>query len=211
MCSLILNPPPPLTAYLFDPPWNMQIKFSGWVLLPIGLGTNVTKVDSPLREAIKDTERRIKQDEETHMGLQAELDELTKQEAGLHATLCAHDALISQLTYLSTTITDLESHAESAKGTIGSMKKLADRLIDIARDLEDKGAMTDYQVSKKEYAAHVVCVLDMALPQFTAVGEVEGVLLELEGGDDEKGTVKEALKNEIAIVRRKLELVRMLN
>lgn len=145
------------------------------------------------------------------MGLKAELDELIKQEAGLRATLCAHDALISQLTYLSTTITDLQSRAESAKGTIGSMKRLADRLIDIARDLEDKGAMTDYQVSKKEYAAHVVCVLDMALPQFTAVGEVEGVLLVLERGDDEKETVKEALRNEIAIVRRKLELVRMLN
>lgn len=145
------------------------------------------------------------------MNQQAELNELTKQEAGFRATLCAHDALTSQLVYLSATITDLQSRAASVKGTIGAMKRLADRLIDIARDLEDKGAMTDYQVSKKEYAAHVVCVLDMALPQFTAVGEVEGVLLVLEGGDDQKGTVREELKNEIAIVRRKLELVRMLN
>lgn len=145
------------------------------------------------------------------MNQQAELDELIKQEAGFRATLCAHDALASQLVYLSATITDLQSRAASVRGTIGAMKRLADRLIDIARDLEDKGAMTDYQVSKKEYAAHVVCVLDMALPQFTAVGEVEGVLLILEGGDDQKGTVREELKNEIAIVRRKLELVKMLN
>lgn len=156
-------------------------------------------------------EQRIEQDEETKVKQQADLDELTKQEVSLSVTLCAHDALVSQLTYLSTTIANLQSRAESVKNTIGSMKKLADCLADMARDLEDKGAMMDYQVSKKEYATHVVCVLDMALPHFTAVGEVEGVLLVLEEGDDEKGTIKEGLKNEIAIVRKKLELVRMFN
>lgn len=172
---------------------------------------NVAKVDGPLSEAIKDTERRIQQDEEAKVKQQTILDKLTKQEASLRVTLCMHDALVSQLTNLSVTITDLQSRAESVKGTIGSTKILADSLANMARDLEDKGAMMDYQVSKKEYATHVVCVLDMALPQFTAVGEVEGVLLVLEEGDDEKGTIKEGLKNEIAIVRKKLELVRMFN
>lgn len=172
---------------------------------------NIAKVDGPFWDAVKGTEQRIKQHEEIHVTQQAELDELKKQEADFHATLHAHDALAAQLTYLLATITDLQSRSECARGTIGAMKKLADRLTDMARDLEDKGAMTDYQVSKKEYAAHVVGLLDMALPQFTAVGEVEGVLLILEEGDDEKGAVKEGLKNEIAVVRKKLELVRMLS
>lgn len=172
---------------------------------------NIAKVDGPFWEAIKGTEQRIKQHEETHVKQQAELDELSKQEINLLATLHAHDALATQLTYLSTTTADLQSRAESVRGTIGAMKRLADRLIYMARDLEDKGAMMDYQVSKKDYARHIVSVLDVALPQFTAVGEVEEVLLALEEGDDGKGTVKEELKNEVAIVRRKLELVRIFN
>lgn len=172
---------------------------------------NIKKVDGPFWDAIKGTEQCIKQHEEIHATQKAELDGLIKQEAEFHATVQAHEALAAQLTYLLASTSDLQSRAENARGTIGSMKRLADRLTDMARDLEDKGAMTDYQVSKKEYAAHVVRLLDMALPQFTAVGEVEGVLVALEDGDDEKGSVKEELKKEIAAVRRKLELVKMLS
>lgn len=172
---------------------------------------NITKVDGPFWDAVKSTETKIKHHEELHVTQQAELDELIKQEAEFHATLHAHEHLAGHLESLSTSVVALQSRAESGKGTISAMRKLTERLTEMARDLEDKAAMTDYQVSKKEYAAHIVCLLDMALPHFTAVGEVEGVLRELEGGDDGKGTVKEELKNEVAVVRRKLELVKLLS
>ncbi|KAI5845616.1 CVNH domain-containing protein [Morchella snyderi] len=185
------------------------IKLSGWVLLPIGIGMNVANVDGPFWDAVKGNEAKIKELEEDAVKQQTELTSLTQKEADYHATLHAHDHLATQLDTLTVNIVAISSRAESVRETIAAIKRLMDALTEMARDLEDKGSMTDYQVSKKEYAAHIVCLLDMALPYFSAVGEVEKILVELEEGDDEKGSVKEDLKNEVAVVRGKLELVKL--
>jgi len=182
------------------------IKHAGWVLLPIGLGLNFPIIDTPLCDAIKASEHKIASLLSLQESHKKDLDALLLQESEFNLALRACDDLTDQFGALVADVERLKAKAELARAATAATAAIAEKLGGMASDLEDKAAMAEYKVTKREYAAHIVTLLDEALPQFAAVGDVAEVLRDLEKGDDEKEAVK-SLNMEIEVVRRKLEIV----
>ncbi|KAG0643284.1 hypothetical protein HOY80DRAFT_473325 [Tuber brumale] len=137
---------------------------------------------------------------------QQELDNLKLQESESALALRACEDLVAQFTALDADVLRLKTTAELARENITSTLTTAKTLESLAREMEDKASMLEYRVCKKDYAAHIVRVLDEALPGFAVVGNAGELLTELLAGDDSRGSVKE-LNLEIEVVRRKLEVV----
>lgn len=137
---------------------------------------------------------------------QQELDDVKPRESESSLVLRTCEDPMAQFTALEADVLRLKTKAEIAREGITSAFKTAKILESLAREMDDKASILEYKVSKKDYAAHVVRVLDEALPGFAVVGNVSGVLTELLAGDDTRGSAKE-LNLEIKAVKRKQEVV----
>ncbi|CUS11432.1 unnamed protein product [Tuber aestivum] len=182
------------------------IKHAGWILLPIGIGMTIPLTATPLADKIAAAEEKLKELTAQQSEKQQELDKLKLQESDSALALRACEDLATQFATLEADVQRLKTTAELARENITSTLTTAKTLESLSREMEDKASMLEYKVSKKDYAAHIVRVLDEALPGFAVVGDVGEVLTELLAGDDARGSVKE-LNLEIEVVKRKLEVV----
>ncbi|RPA93488.1 hypothetical protein L873DRAFT_1704911 [Choiromyces venosus 120613-1] len=182
------------------------IKHAGWILLPIGLGMTLPLTATPLAEKIAATEQKLHDLTARHTSKQQELDTLKLTESTSALALRACKDLASQFTTLETNVVRLKTKAELAREGITTTLATAEILESLSREIEDKASMLEYKVCKKDYAAHVVRVLDEGLAGFAVVGDVNELLEQLLAGDDARGSVKE-LNAEIEAVKRKLEVV----
>ena len=161
---------------------------------------------TPLADKIAEAEEKLKELTAQQAEKQQELDSVKLKESESSLALRACEDLMAQFAALETDVLRLKTKAEIAREGITSALTTAKTLESLAREMEDKASMLEYKVSKKDYAAHIVRVLDEALPGFAVVGNVSEVLTELLAGDDARGSVKE-LNLEIEAVKRKLEVV----
>ncbi|KAG0133641.1 hypothetical protein HOY82DRAFT_257638 [Tuber indicum] len=182
------------------------IKHAGWILLPIGIGMTIPLTATALADKITAAEEKLKELTTRQAEKQQELDNLKLQESESALALRACEDLTAQFTVLEAEVLRLKTTAELARENITSTLTTAKTLESLAREMEDKASMLEYRVCKKDYVAHIVRVLDEALPRFAVVGDVGELLTELLAGDDSQGSVKE-LNLEIEVVRRKLQVV----
>lgn len=167
---------------------------------------NFPIIDTPLCDAIKAAEHKIASLVSLQESHKKDLDALLLQESEFNLALRACDDLTAQFDALVIDVERLKTKAELARAATAATAAVAEKLGGMASDLEDKAAMAEYKVTKRDYATHIVTLLDEALPQFAAVGDVSEVLQDLEKGDDESGSVK-SLNMEIEVLKRKLEIV----
>jgi len=161
---------------------------------------------TPLADKISAAEEKLKELTAQQTEKQQELDKLKLQESESSLALRACEDLTVQFAALEADVSRLKTKAELARESVTSTLTTSKTIESLAGEMEDKASMLEYKVCKKDYAAHIVRVLDEALPGFAVVRNVGEVLTELLAGDDARGSVKE-LNLEIEAVRRKLEVV----